>query len=73
MLHNILIVARILLLVIIAVVLIQIYRYWRRLPKDEVIGDERAKYIITRATVLTVCFVLEAALQIASVALRFLF
>ena len=71
MLPCILIAAQLLLLLFIAVLVIQILRYWRQLPKDEAIDDERAKYIVNRTTGLIVCIVILAALQITSAILRF--
>ena len=71
MLNTILLTARIVFLILIAVLLLQVWRKFKSIPEDERIGEERAKYIDTRLKILALCTIAEAALSIAHRLLQF--
>ena len=73
MLNYLLFAAQIVILVVIAILLWQIWRFLKRkdLPEDEPLGEERAKYLTQRLTATSVCTIVEAALAIAQAVLRF--
>ena len=72
MLRYILIAAQILVFIAIGVLLWQIWRKFKSIPDNEVIGDQRTKYMTQRLTWIGICAALEAGLQIASAILRFI-
>ena len=60
-----------LLFLIAALVLLwQLWRKFKQIPEDEVIGEERAKYMTKRLNILAVCFAAEAVLSIVQLVLR---
>ena len=67
-----LIVIQIIALIIIGVLLCQIWKFLNRkdIPDDEVLGEERAKYLTDRLNILRVCFIVEAAASILQLILR---
>ena len=67
-----LIAAQITVLLVIGVLLWQIWRKFKSIPEDEVIGEDRAEYMRRRLTWVAACAIAEALLQIASAILRFL-
>ena len=67
-----LIAAQISVLLVIGVLAWQIWRKFKSIPDDEVIGEERAKYMTRRLKWIAVCIGLEAALQVAAAVLRIL-
>ena len=66
----ILIATQIAVLPVIGVLLWQIWRKFKSIPEDEMIGEERAKYMTLRLTLITVCSAVEIVLFIASAVLR---
>ena len=66
----ILIATQIAVLLVIGVLLWQIWRKFKSIPEDEIIGEERAKYMTLRLTLITVCSAVEIVLFIASAVLR---
>ena len=71
MLNYFLIAAQIIVFIIIGILLWQIWRKFKSIPEDEIVGETRAKYMTRRLTWIAICAWLEAALQIASAILRF--
>lgn len=67
-----LIAAQISVLLVIGILAWQIWRKFKSIPDDEVIGEERAKYMTRRLKWIAVCIGLEAALQVAAAVLRIL-
>ena len=67
-----LIAAQISVLLVIGFLAWQIWRKFKSIPDDEVIGEERAKYMTRRLKWIAVCIGLEAALQVAAAVLRIL-
>ena len=65
-----LIAAQIILLLVIGVLLWQIWRKFKSTPEDEVIGEDRTKYMTRRLVWIAVCAGHMAALQITSAILR---
>ena len=59
-------------LLIIGILAWQIYRKFKSIPEDEVIGAERTKYMTQRITWIAVCGVLVAILQVTSIILKML-
>ena len=59
-------------LLVIGVLGWQIWRKFKSIPEDEVIGEDRAKYMTRRLTWITICTGFTAALQITSAILRIL-
>lgn len=57
-------------LVVIVIMLWQMWRKFKSIPEDEVIGEARTKYLTTRLNVIAVCAGAEAALQILAAILR---
>lgn len=74
MLNYILMAAQIIVLIALGILLWQVWHFFKRkdIPDDEPLGEERAKYLTRRLTVICICAAVEAALQIASAILRFL-
>ncbi len=72
MLKNILFAANIVILLAIGFLLLQIWRKFKSIPEDDVIGEERAKYMQHRLIWVAICIGLETVLQIASRVLRIL-
>ena len=72
MLNYFLIAAQIIVFIIIGILVWQIWRKFKSIPEDEIVGETRAKYMTLRLTWIAICAGLEAALQIASAILRFL-
>ena len=72
MLNYFLIAAQIIVFIIIGFLVWQIWRRFKSIPEDEIIGEARAKYMTRRLTWIGICTGLEAALQIASAILRFI-
>ena len=70
MIKNILSILQIVVLIIVAVLLAQMWRKFKSIPEDEVIGEERAKYLNARLGVLMGCVIAEAALSITQTLLR---
>lgn len=68
----ILIAAQITVLLAIGLLMWQIWRKFKSIPEDEVIGEDRAEYMRRRLTWVAVCAIAEAILQIASAILRLL-
>ncbi len=66
----ILIAAQITVLLVIGVLLWQIWRKFKSIPEDEVIGENRTKYMTRRLTWIAICSGFVAALQIISAILR---
>lgn len=73
MTHYFLLAAQIIVLIIAAILLWQIWHYLHRkdIPEDEPLGEVRAKYLTRRLSVLCVCAATEAALAIIQAVLRF--
>ena len=73
MTHYFLLAAQIIVLIIVAILLWQIWHYLHRkdIPEDEPLGEERANYLTRRLTALSVCAGIEVALTIAQAVLRF--
>jgi hypothetical protein len=71
MLKYILIIAQIIVLIALGILLWQIWRKFKSIPEDEVIGEERADYMRRRLTWVAICAIAEDVLQIASAILRF--
>ena len=67
-----LIAAQISVLLVIGFLAWQIWRKFKSIPDDEVIGEERAKYMTRRLKWIAVCIGLEAALQVAAAVMRIL-
>ncbi|MBE6977450.1 MAG: hypothetical protein E7438_02245 [Ruminococcaceae bacterium] len=67
-----LIAAQITVLLVIGLLLWQIWRKFKSIPEDEVIGEDRAKYMTQRLTWIAICSGFMAVLQIISVVLRVL-
>lgn len=59
-------------LLVIGALIWQIYRKFKSIPEDEIIGEERAKYMTQRLTWIAICAGLTVALQITSIILRIL-
>jgi hypothetical protein len=72
MLNYILVAAQITVLLVIGVLLWQIWRKFKSIPEDEVIGEDHTKYMTRRLTWIAICCGLEAALQITSAIQRIL-
>ncbi|MBR2937777.1 MAG: hypothetical protein IKB80_04710 [Oscillospiraceae bacterium] len=70
MLKTILVIVQIAALLAIAVLLWQILRKFKAIPEDEIIGEERAKYLTVRLNILMVCVAAEAVLSIVQTMLR---
>ena len=68
----ILIAAQITVLLVIGVLLWQIWRKFKLIPEDEVMGVEQGEYMRHRLTWITVCAIVEVLLQIVSTILRML-
>ena len=71
--HYIILSAQITVLILAGILLWQIWYFLKRkdIPEDEPLGEERAKYLTRRLTVISVCAAVEAALAIAQAVLRF--
>ena len=67
-----LIAAQITVLLVIGVLGWQIWRKFKSIPEDEVIGEDRTKYMTRRLTWIAICAGFAAALQIISAILRIL-
>ena len=67
-----LIAAQISVLLVIGILAWQIWRKFKSIPDDEVIGEERAKYMTRRLKWIALCVGLEAVLSITSAVLRVL-
>ena len=67
-----LIAAQITVLLFIGVLLWQIWRKFKSIPEDEIIGEDRTKYMTQRLTWIGICTGFLAVLQIASAILRML-
>lgn len=59
-------------LLVIGVLIWQIYRKFKSIPEDEIVGEERAKYMTQRLTWIAICAGLTVTLQITSIILRIL-
>ncbi len=73
--HNmqiILIAAQITVLLVIGMLLWQIWHKFKSIPEDEVIGEDRTKYMTRRLTWIALCAGFVAALRITSAVLRML-
>lgn len=70
MLKYFFIAAQILVLIIVAILLWQIWGKIKSIPEDEVIGTERTKYMTRRLTWIGICSVFIAVVQIVSTVLR---
>jgi hypothetical protein len=57
-------------LLVIGVLIWQIYRKFKSIPEDEIVGEERAKYMRQRLTWIAICAGLTVTLQITSIILR---
>ena len=57
-------------LLVIGVLIWQIYRKFKSIPEDEIVGEERAKYMTQRLTWIAICAGLTVTLQITSIILR---
>jgi hypothetical protein len=68
---HVLFILQMLLLFAIVIQLWQLFRFFKKLPEDEVIGEERAKYLQLRLTLLIVCIGIESVLSIIQSVLRF--
>lgn len=67
-----LIAAQISVLLVIGILAWQIWRKFQTIPEDEIVGEERAKFMTWRLKWIAVCIGLEAALQVAAAVLRIL-
>ena len=65
-----LIAVQISVLLVIGVLLWQVWRKFKSIPEDEIIGKERAKYMTRRLTWIGICSSVIAVLQIVSAILR---
>ena len=65
-------IAQIAVLLIVGVLFGQILRKFKSIPKDEVVGAERTKYMTQRLKGIVICFAIEIMLLVASVVLRIL-
>ena len=72
MMNNILVAAQVVVLLAIGTFLLQIWRKFQSIPDDDVIGEERAKYMQHRLIWVAICIGLETVLQVASRVLRVL-
>ena len=72
MLNYCLIAAQIIVFIIIGILVWQIWRKFKSIPEDEIIGETRAKYMTRRLTWIGICAGLETALYITSAVLRIL-
>ena len=72
MLNYFLIAAQIIVFIIIGILLWQIWRKFKSIPEDEIVGETRAKYMTRRLTWIAVCGILTAILQVTSIILRIL-
>ena len=63
---------QILVLLVITILMYQIYRKFKSMPEDEIIGAERSKYITQRLRLIVVCAAIEIVLLIATTVLRML-
>lgn len=70
MLNGILIAAKVVILLVMGVLLLQTWHKFKSIPDDDIIGEERAKYMGQRLTWVTICVGAEAVLQIVSSILR---
>lgn len=70
MLNYILVAAQIIVLLFIGILVWQIWRKFKSIPEDAVIGEDHTKYMTRRLTWIAICAGLEAALQITSAILR---
>ena len=70
--EHILRICQLIPLLIIGNLVWQIYRKFKSIPEDEVIGEERTKYMTRRLTWIAVCGILIAILQVTSTILRML-
>ena len=67
-----LIAAQISVLLVIGILAWQIWRKFKSIPENEIIGEVRAKYMTQRLKWITLCAGLEAVLQITAAVLRVL-
>ena len=70
--NYILLSAQILVLLVIGGLMYQIYRKFKSIPEDEIIGAERGKYITQRLRLIVACAAVEIVLLIATTVLRIL-
>lgn len=73
MLKTILFILQLAILLAVVLLLWQLWRKFRSIPEDEIIGEERAKYLTTRLNILMVCVTAEAVLSVAQTLLRLFF
>lgn len=67
-----LIAVQISVLLVIGILAWQIWRKFQTIPEDEIVGEERVKFMTRRLKWIAVCIGLEAALQVAAAVLRIL-
>ena len=66
----ILIAAQITILLVIGVLLWQVWHKFKSIPENEVIGEERTKYMARRLTWIGICSAVLAVLQVVSAIFR---
>ena len=67
---HILFAIQVLVLIAAGVLLWQLFQFWKKIPEDEEIGKERARYMCRRLNWIAICIALQAVLQITSAVLR---
>ena len=72
MLKIVLLLAQLFLLLFIGILAWQIWRKFKSIPENEVIGEERTTYMTMRLKWIAICAGLEAVLSITSAVLRIL-
>ena len=72
MLNYILIATQIIVLLIIGTLVWQILCKFKSIPEDEIVGEERAKYMTQRLQAIVVCSAIEMMLLVAATVLRIL-
>ena len=70
MLKYILIAVQLLIIAAVGILLFQIWRKFKSMPEDEIIGEERTKYLIHRLTALSICFAIIIILSTIQIFLR---
>lgn len=72
MLNYILAAIQLILIGVIITLFLQIQTYIKKLPDDEVLGEERANFIVVRLDILKVCIYAEIAVILLKFILHFI-
>ena len=72
MLNYFLIAAQIIVFILIGILVWQIFCKFKSIPEDEIVGEERAKYMTQRLRAIVVCSTIEMMLLVAATVLRIL-